>query len=517
MEKTSNCNVLDIILKPFKENLFFFLSLWLLASSADSFFWTIHGDPVFGAYMGVHGFIECYFIVLICGIFQGAAFKVIKCIMLALGVVSLIADALVQEIMHFSFTGDMVAIIMGSNPSEASEFLPMYFTPRVMAFIAVMLVLVAALLCLGKKNIKVSKWVPYFLIAFLLASITVVSVRKSKNWEGVFLNKIALFINYEPAMDLTPYRTTPSVTINGDQPDIIVTVIGESLSKRHCSIYGYEKETTPCLESLLSDSLLIRYANATSPYVNTIGSFKSLMSTYKSGYQSKNWYEYTFLMDAMKSAGYHSYWISNQSSIGIYDNIVARFAELADEVHWLGTQGMGIGKHDLDEIAIPALESVLEEAKEKTFIVVHLMGSHEGFSSRYPEAYSVFHEEDYQDALPNQRKTLSEYDNSILYNDMVVSSLMKLIDGRNGLMLYFPDHALDIFYTDPEYIGHARTSDPESYTAGCEIPFVIYTPVSYKIRNPETLNILQSRKDEPYCTGDLISTLLTIANSSLSE
>ena len=58
--------VIAFLQKPFKENLAFFLKMWLLISAADIFFWSIHGNPVFGAYMGAHGFVYAYVIVCIC-------------------------------------------------------------------------------------------------------------------------------------------------------------------------------------------------------------------------------------------------------------------------------------------------------------------------------------------------------------------------------------------------------------------------------------------------------------------
>ena len=40
--------IIDFLLKPFGENLAFFLALWLLASAADIFFYAKSGNPVFG-------------------------------------------------------------------------------------------------------------------------------------------------------------------------------------------------------------------------------------------------------------------------------------------------------------------------------------------------------------------------------------------------------------------------------------------------------------------------------------
>lgn len=509
--------ILNFIFKPFEENLPLLLALWILASGADTFFWSLHGNPVFGIYMGVHGLIECYLIVLVCGLFKGKLLKAISGILVVLGIINLAADAFVHDLMHFSFTGDMVAIIMGTNPSEASEFLPMYLNARVITFIAVAVTLALLILAFGKSIRKMmGKWVKYCAMLLLLASIAVVTIRKSNNWEGVFLCKFKLFLSYKPAMDLAPYRTDPEVIVNGEQPDVIVLIIGESLSRRHCSLYGYGKNTNPSLEELQRKSSLLVFDNVKSPYTNTVESFKSLMTTYRTEYNTDNWYEYTYLMDAMKSAGYTNWWISNQSSAGVYDNIVARFAELADSTIWCGAQGMGIGKHDFDEIVIPEVEAVIGNGVRKKFIVAHLMGSHEGFASRYPASFAKWNERDYPDNPVEQRKTLSEYDNSVLYNDHVVSELMHLVDGRNGIAIFFPDHSLDVYDSDPTYIGHARTSNPVSVAAGSEIPFVIHCSEEYLNNFSNIAAELGQKTNSEFCTGDIIYLLMDIANCSLA-
>lgn len=507
----------EFLSRPFGSNIAFFVAMLLLSSSPDLFFWTIHGNAVFGVYMFLHGLIMCYLIVLILGLFKGSMFKIFLGVSLFLGVVNLIADTMAHDVMHFGFTGDIVAIILGSNVAEVSEFLPMYINWRVICFIVTVLILVSVILTFRKSwNKYVNKWMTYALFCLMCLSVCVVTVRKSKNWESVFLCKIGLFLSYDTPIDMKPFRTMPEVDILGNQPDCIVMVIGESLSKSHCSLYGYSKKTTPMQDKMKSDSLLLVFNNIVPPYTNTVGVFKSLMSTYRNEYNVDNWYEYLFLMDAMKSSGYKSYWISNQSSTGIYDNIIAKFAELSDSLIWVGTKGKGIGKTDLDEDVLPVIDSVLENEGEKLFVIVHLMGSHEGFSTRYPSEFALFTSNVYLDYPKNQREMIAAYDNSIFYNDYVLVSIMRLFDNKEAVVFCFPDHSLDVYDSDPTYVGHARTSDPASVEAGMNIPFVVYQTELYKKNFIDNSTRLNNATDKVFCTEDMIYTLLDIANVKLS-
>ena len=515
--------IVDFILKPFGQNLPLFLALWLLASSADAYYWSIHGNPVFGIYMAMHGFIQVYFIVLICGLLRGTFFKIVRGLLLGLGVINLIADACVQSIMWFSFTKDTVAIILGSNMSEASEFLPMYLNTRVLSFILIILLLVTAIFCLRKQIIRFNKrWMQWFLFVGLLLSIAVVTIRKSNNWESVFINKIYLFLSYDRPVDLTRYRSHPIIETIGEQPENIVLIIGESLSKRHCSLYGYSLETTPLMDAMAADSSLIVFQNVTAAYTNTVGAFKRMMSTYSDqAYEmnpSMEWYQYPFLEDIVSAAGYDTWWISNQSSSGIYDNIVATYADLSDNIVWVGPKGVGIGKSNPDGDVIPYVQSAASEiTPTNKFFIIHLMGSHEGFETRYPKEYAQFSKDDYSDRPDNQRSTLAAYDNSVLYSDYVVSSLMHLFDDKEALVIFFPDHSLDIFDTDPTYAGHARTGDSESVQAGSEIPFVAYPTPSFKEKFPEIVSRLHNEAEQPFNTTYLIDEIAGLINIRLAK
>lgn len=320
-------NIIAFSQKPFKENLSFFLRMWLLVSAADVFFWSIHGDPIFGAYMGIHGFVYVYVIVLVYGIFEGGAKRIYQIAFIALGLLNLIADSFAHYILHTGFTKEIVAIIRGTNPNEGTEFMSLYLKPDIIAFIIICIALLPVINWLVKKKSVVERvrWIPSFLSVILLLSVGYIGFRHSKNWETVFLHKILLFKSYNPPVELTPYRSTPSIQTNGDSPTIIALIIGESLSRNHCSLYGYDKITTPRLAKMVDDSLVYTFSNVSAAYYMTGGAFPLMMSTYSgSDNDIGHWYESILWEDITTAMGYRSVWISNQSSSGLYDNPVDR-------------------------------------------------------------------------------------------------------------------------------------------------------------------------------------------------
>ncbi len=512
--------IIDFLLKPFGENLAFFLALWLLASAADIFFYAKSGNPVFGIYMGLHGLIQVYVVVLLCGFLKEKVLKVAKIILLILGVVSMIADACVHKIMNFSFTKDMVAIILGSNPSEASEFLPMYLNAGVLGFIGVVLAIMSGLLVFERQISAVSRrWLQWLLLALVALSVLLVSLRHSRNWEGVFLNKIGLFLSYESPENLTKYRQDVEVSVEEEQPANLVLIFGESLSKRHCSLYGYEKETTPIQESMVANSTLLRFTNIQAAWTHTLDAFSRMMTTFDNQPgDDLPWYKHLYLHDVLAAAGYKTIWISNQSSAGIWDNGVAKIAALSDTTEWVGPKGMSFKKSNPDGDVLPYVKSFLAHPLgDKQVFMVHLMGSHAEFSARYPDSFAHFSEEDYPNAPIGQRKNLMDYDNSIRYNDWVVSEIMHCFDDQEAIVLSFPDHGLDFYYTDPGYAGHARTSDPLSVQYGREIPFVAYPTKLYREHFPRQVQRLEAAREKEYNLEDLLYTVMDLAGARFPE
>lgn len=513
--------VIAFLQKPFRENLAFFLKMWLLISAADVYFWSIHESLLFGAYMCAHGFVYAYFVVLICGILGCRAKKVYQILFIVLGLINLITDSFTHYITHTRFFKDTVAIVRGTNLNEGTEFMSQYLKPDIIAIILFFIILLPFIDWLvSKKHIeKRARWIPLLFSLSLLFSVTYIGFRHSQNWRSMFLHKVLLFASYNPPKDLTPYRSSPAIHSEGDCPQIIALIMGESLSRNHCSLYDYDKPTTPQLSQMAADSLIYAYDNVSSASYNTVGAFPLIMSTHtKSDGDIDHWYESIFLEDITSSLDYRSVWISNQSSSGLYENSIARIAELSDSLIWVGTKGLGILKADYDEVVISPVQGLIDLCTDKKiFMVIHLLGQHEDFSRRYPNEFNKFISQDYMHLPANQRQIMAEYDNAVLYGDWVVSELMRSFSDKEAIVFFFPDHALDIFDSDPNYAGHARPSNPQSVQAGLQIPFMVYTTESYRKHFSDKNARLIKAVNKPYNTEDIIYTIMDVANASFID
>ena len=417
-----------------------------------------------------------------------------------------------------NFNEDIAAIITGTNLNEAAEFMSTYVSFQ---FIFCALGGITASLysfyLLNRwqndhmivNNIKIVGGIVGLISIAICFALSV----RNPIWQETFIGKFYTLLSVEKTPDLKKYYTHPVLENVGKQPQIIVLIIGESFSRDCSSLYGYEKQTNPYLSSLKENGLLYTFECVESVATNTIPNFKSIMAAWRMEYQdSLQWYECTTMPEVMRTAGYATSWVSNQSAKGLFDNVVGRYAELCDTSLFVGNKFSGMSRKDLDEETIGLVQGIMiQERAERSLYFIHLMGSHTAFKSRYPAHFDRFKPADYLQYPGPQRKNRAEYDNSILYNDSVVCQLMDLFKDKEAIVFYFSDHGLDIYKSSDDYMGHGKTEDAVSAEAGKRIPFMIYATPLYQQHFPEMMELINSHTATPFQTDKMIEIIMKVA------
>lgn len=298
-----------------------------------------------------------------------------------------------------------------------------------------------------------------------------------------------------------------TVIKNKSQIPNVILIIGESTTRNHMGLYGYSLDTNPLLKKLEEKGNLFKYTDVISPHGQTIPSMKKILTFYN-GQSEKEWHEYNNIIDIMKKSGYKTYWFSNQESSGIVGNLPAAFANRSDVVLF------NLNRDSAEEVFEAydkqiVEKSVNEVSGDKNFIIYHLLGTHKGYSYRYPEEFSVFKSEDIKrDNLDDeQRKTVSEYDNAVLYNDYVVKSIIDIYKDSDSIVIYLSDHGEEVYdFRDVADHGEGNISH---YMV--EIPFIIYVSDKFKENYPELVEKIRNSTSRPYMTDDIIHTILDIS------
>ncbi len=221
-----------------------------------------------------------------------------------------------------------------------------------------------------------------------------------------------------------------------------------------------------------------------SPYSNTINSVLSLMT--ESNLDNKKQQEQSIdLFDIFSSAGFKTYWLSNQLPYGIWENKITSLAKKADEYIFLNIASNSSMEATLtasfDSKLFVPFRNILGSDVTKKLIIVHLMGSHTSYKKRYPDSFNIFK------GNSKKENIIAEYDNSVLYNDYIVDSLFSIISTYSSLnnktrsAIYLSDHGENV-YDEANQVGH--TYAEKLPKANVDIPFIVWLSDEYKMKYP---------------------------------
>lgn len=509
--------LLSLLQRPFREELKFFLLIYIASASVSSIGYTMLDSLISGLYIASNHFIICYLLTWILILIPNH-FKIkilYKFFVIGLITISTLIDIVCIFIFQSTYTMDMIALAKGTNEHEIREFFDTFFSTTT---IVVILFLITAMVIVYTLSLKIATYrinLTYKLgLLFLFVSVTSFYF-VDKIWveyPNISIVRFFYLHKFQSPPNLKDYYVHPQLVIEKQRmPQNLVLIIGESFSRYFSSLYGYEKETNPKLAKLSKDSTLLVFRNVTSKAINTIPSFQHFMTTndYSGNYSSKNWYERLTLTEVLDCAGYYMYWISNQNKYGFYDNVATKYAEFCDSLIFSRDKFNYAQKVVGDEVLIPLIKPHLKGNKKKCFFI-HLMGSHPNFSERYPQNRNIFKDSDYPNRKENQRQNIADYDNSIAYNDSVVYEMIKLFKDKESLVVYFSDHGLDMYHTRDNYAAHGNPKDKESFDYASKIPFMIYSSEKYMNRFPEMRKRMQNSLNNKFCTENLIYAVMDI-------
>ena len=504
--------MIKFLLKPFSENIAFFVFSAILLSISDAYYYiSIINSIPYAVYLSLQAILYAYVISLFTALLKPIKIRNLIRILITAFLGVLFLFEFTSVVQHGEiFNADFLYILLGTNASEAQDYIAVFATPsNVWLFLFSLILFVVSIYGVAKWKRGVKQVVQYALLALVVLSVFS-TVHNSSIYNDGLIAKLESLSKYEVPQDLHTYYTHPDIDFRADSlPQHVVIIFGESLARRQCSLYGYEKETNPMLSVLRDSASLLVFQNVNSPGISTVQSFKSMMGTHNEG-DGTEWYEGILIPEIAEIAGYKTHWISNQAASGLADNVIRRYAELCSDMYFNGDLfSSGASKNTFDEDLIEVARKTVRDDKGKTLTFINLMGSHYQYHRRFPDNFRRFTANNYQDRLATQRQTLADYDNSVLYNDTVVYELMQVYSEKESVVFYFPDHGLDMYYTSPDHAAHAKNT-PESKKVGKEIPFVIYVTKSYCNRYPNMVARMEGALNRAFCTSELIYTVMDV-------
>lgn len=279
-----------------------------------------------------------------------------------------------------------------------------------------------------------------------------------------------------------PFAFNARKTAGTPDNEIIVLVIGETSRACNWQLAGYPRLTNPRL-SRRNDLTFFRRTLSES---NTTHKSVPLMLSHLDSYSfGDSIYSVKGVVDAFGEAGFATAWISNQERNGA---LIDFFGEQASSVLFLTDDG----RHHHDIETTGPLKAFVDSNPGNVFAAVHTYGSHFNYRDRIPEGFGLYFPDNASEAAAENRTQLvNAYDNSIIYTDMVLDSIMDILEatGRPAALLYLADHGEDIF---DDARGRFLHASPIPTYYQLHVPLLVWTSSAYRSARPATVHNLQA-------------------------
>lgn len=439
--------------------------------------------------------------------------EVFKCVILIICAGIFLADIFTVYYYDTTVNRSILGIIIATNFDEAAEFFIAYvFNVKFLICVALTMLILIAL-----SKVKLPHVNRKLLAVIAVAVIAVTVTRLIKVPDVVFekgnaVTRLAVLLpevlanmrEYENLAASANHEVT--ITRNAGDLPLVVFILGESTTRNHMQLYGYNLPTTPRLVELHSRGELNIFTDTISPHSHTMPVLQKLFTFLRHENEADGnafWMRKGNLFDILNAAGYDTVWLSNQEISGIYGNFGrlyaatctrSKFTRLRDSTEESNAK--------FDEAVLPLFDDELATIHEKTFCVIHLMGTHSVYNRRYPKQYETFTSDDESSAAG--RDIRAEYDNAVLYNDYVVSEIIKRVENLDAIVIYISDHGEDV-YDEMNFAGHAEDS-PSRFMI--EIPFVIWTSEKFREHHSDVEQKISAAVNQPFMTDDMIHLLM---------
>lgn len=300
-------------------------------------------------------------------------------------------------------------------------------------------------------------------------------------------------------------------TIDHNQAQTIILVLGESSRFDRWGLNGYERDTTPHLKqesNLVSFPDMVTAVAATRLSVPIIMTRKPATQSLKPGFNEKS------LISAYKEAGFRTYWLSNQMSFGQFDTPSSVIAKEADQTNFFNLGGFTNGS-SLDEVLLPAIEKAANDGYKKKLIVVHSLGNHWNYSHRYPKEYDHWKPSLFGVVKPaytnlkNKEALNNSYDNSILYTDWFLAQIIDQLKKRqeSTALFYVSDHGQTLYDGSCNLAFHGHNTQFEFH-----IPAFVWYSSVYAQRYPEKIAALRQNQNRALSTENVFHSMLDLVN-----
>ncbi|MCQ2348207.1 MAG: lipid A phosphoethanolamine transferase [Paludibacteraceae bacterium] len=277
-----------------------------------------------------------------------------------------------------------------------------------------------------------------------------------------------------------------------DKKQVYVLAIGESLRYDNISLNGkYPRSTTPRLEAL--DNLVL-FDDYYSQACLTMYSIPQLVTRATPDNYQLNFAERS-IIEPFREAGFHTYTIVNNNLLS-YEKYLSDGVDSLIIIHNVVKDGEILSG---DKTIVHIIDSLVQE-HDKLFILIQFYGNH-SFFTNYEKEFDVYQpNSNDEEAMRDSILLINAYDNSILYTDYILSSIINVIDQPNTVsgFMFMSDHG--------EFIGNGGAGHGGNCTplrTEYHVPYIFWWSKGYEDIFPEKVAMAKKNK-QAKINGDCV-------------
>jgi len=388
---------------------------------------------------------------------------------------------------HRPTFAEIIATLVATNPREMREYLGVTLVPAVMCVVAALLLALLAAWWSRRTPLQWRRGVRAWVLTVAITALVGTGIVAGISAKGDFpkrlhagtqeIVKLGSAIQYgypfglvqrivdyrnewnamrENVARLESFHFHAHRVASIPRRQVYVLVIGEASRRANWQLFGYDRATNPELSRVPN---IVPITNMDSSWPESITAIPDILTRKPVTDIKFTWWKEASVLRAMQEAGYETYWFSDQQAIGKYDSPVSTYAFEAQHAEFLNHASWSV-PGSYDEVLLQPLRDALGDSNHDLFIVLHMMGSHQSYDYRYTAAYKRFQptESDTASNVPMVERIRNGYDNTIVYSDHVLASIIAILRESNAVtaLWYESDHGESLKTQTCNMEGHGH-------------------------------------------------------------
>ncbi len=352
-----------------------------------------------------------------------------------------------------------------------------------------------------KINNNISIWHWLIVLALTIGYYAAIPRLKTALETRYPLNIVISISKCITEINRTPVERTFPTTVSNESPDslVVVVVIGEAARADHMQLNGYEKATNPKLSERKN---VVSLPNIYSQYTYTNGSVPHIMTRADSVNTEYAYNEHSFVA-LYENAGFNTIWLTNKNQVQPFIDFMN---EADTTLYTTGALTQALYAKWLDGDLLPLMDNFLCTDSKQLYIL-HTMGSHWLYDTHVSDELCVF-----QPVVTNRdirhntlEQIVNSYDNTIVYLDDFIDSIIYRLNDQCAIILYISDHG-ESLGEGGRFLHAQENAEEEKYPAA-----LVWYSDKYETLYPDKIRALHNNKDKRYRTDFVFYSILYAA------